>query len=88
MIERPEYIEKLKRYKDKNLIKVITGIRRCGKTVLLFELYKKYLIETGIKEDHIICVNLENVTNEGLRSPKNFMIILSLNVLTAQSIMS
>lgn len=70
MIERPEYIEKLKRYKDKNLIKVITGIRRCGKTVLLFELYKKYLIETGIDEGHIICVNLENVKNEWLRSSK------------------
>ena len=70
MIERPEYIEKLKRYKDKNLIKVVTGIRRCGKTVLLFELYKNYLISIGVQEDHIICVNLENVKSESLRKPK------------------
>lgn len=70
MIDRPEYIEKLKRYKDKKLIKVITGIRRCGKTVLLFELYKKYLKESGVNENHIISINLENVNNENLRNPK------------------
>ena len=57
MIERPEY---LKKFKDKDLIKVITGIRRCGKSTLL-EIYKKYLIETGISKEQIISLNLEDL---------------------------
>lgn len=59
MIERSEYLEELKRWKDKDLIKVITGIRRCGKSTL-FELFIKYLKQVGIKEDHIISLNLES----------------------------
>ena len=57
MIERPSYLEKLKRYKDKDLIKVITGVRRCGKSVLLFDIFYQYLMENGIEENHIIRVN-------------------------------
>ena len=49
MIERPEYLKELKKFKDKDLIKVVTGIRRCGKSTLL-EIFKKYLIETGIEK--------------------------------------
>lgn len=67
MIERPSYLEKLKRYKDKNLIKVITGVRRCGKSVLLFDIFYQYLMENGIEENHIIRVNLENEENKHLR---------------------
>lgn len=59
MIERKEYIEKLKSFKDKKLIKVITGIRRCGKSTL-FELYIDYLKKEGIKENQIIKINLED----------------------------
>ena len=59
MIERTEYLEELKKWKDKDLIKVITGIRRCGKSTL-FELYIKYLKEIGISDDHIISINLES----------------------------
>lgn len=59
MIERSEYLEELKRWKDKDLIKVITGIRRCGKSTL-FELFIKYLKQVGIKEGHIISLNLES----------------------------
>ena len=58
MIERTEYLEQLKRFKNKNLIKVITGIRRCGKSTL-FELFINYLKKTGIKDDQIIKINLE-----------------------------
>lgn len=58
MIERYEYLEELKKWKDKDLIKVITGIRRCGKSTL-FELYIDYLKKCGIKDDHIISINLE-----------------------------
>lgn len=60
MIERPEYLNELKKFKDKDLIKVVTGIRRCGKSTLL-EIFKKYLIETGIEEEQIISINLEDL---------------------------
>lgn len=63
MIERNQYLEQLKQWKDKDLIKVITGIRRCGKSTL-FQLFIDYLTSIGIKEDHIILINLENPTYE------------------------
>ena len=59
MIERNEYLEALKNWKDKDLIKVVTGIRRCGKSTL-FELFIDYLKKIGVKEDHIISLNLES----------------------------
>ena len=60
MIERTEYLEKLKRFKDIDLIKVVTGIRRCGKSTL-FDLFIKYLKSIGIKDEQIIKINLEDV---------------------------
>lgn len=51
------------------MIKVITGMRRCGKSYLLFTLFKNYLIKQGVKDDHIIGVNLENRLNKSLRDP-------------------
>ena len=60
MIERSEYLNLLTRFKDKNLIKVITGVRRCGKSTLL-EIYKEYLLNNGVKEDQIISINLEDL---------------------------
>ena len=59
MIERKEYLDKLKNFKDKDLIKVVTGIRRCGKSTL-FELYINYLKENGVKDNQIIKINLED----------------------------
>lgn len=59
MIERAEYLEQLKNFKDKDLIKVVTGIRRCGKSTL-FELFINYLKETGINDNQIIKINLED----------------------------
>ncbi|MBO4460014.1 MAG: ATP-binding protein [Clostridiales bacterium] len=67
-IERPLYIKTLDRYKDKDLIKVVTGVRRSGKSVLLFELFYQHLIKTGVPRDNIIRINLENEENRGLRS--------------------
>ncbi len=60
MIERIEYLDQLKRFKDKDLIKVVTGIRRCGKSTL-FDLFIDYLKENGIKDNQIIKINLEDV---------------------------
>ena len=59
VIERNDYLDELKKWKDKDLIKVITGIRRCGKSTL-FELYINYLRKIGIPDDHIISLNLES----------------------------
>mgnify|MGYP000195348256 CR=1 FL=1 len=59
MIERNDYLDELKKWKDKDLIKVITGIRRCGKSTL-FELYINYLRKIGIPDNHIISLNLES----------------------------
>lgn len=59
LIKRKEYLDFLIKLKDKNIIKVVTGIRRCGKSTL-FELYKKYLLENGVKDEQIISLNFEN----------------------------
>ena len=67
MIERPEYINELKKFKDKNLIKVVTGIRRCGKSTIL-EMFKKYLIENGIEKEQIISINLEDLRYNFIRN--------------------
>ena len=59
MVERKEYLEELKRWKEKDLIKVVTGIRRCGKSTL-FNLFIDYLKNSGISEKQIIKINLED----------------------------
>lgn len=59
MIKRENYLNELKSFKEKDLIKVVTGIRRCGKSTL-FELYINYLKQIGVKDDHIISLNLES----------------------------
>lgn len=60
MIERNSYISELIDFRDKQLIKIITGIRRCGKSTL-FDLYQDYLLETGIEPEQIISINLEDL---------------------------
>ncbi|MBP3506125.1 MAG: ATP-binding protein [Lachnospiraceae bacterium] len=69
-INRDSYLEQLKIRKDNGMIKVITGIRRCGKSFLLFVLFKKYLLESGVDNDHIIEIALDGIENEELRDPK------------------
>lgn len=69
-IKREAYLEQLKVRKDNGMIKVITGIRRCGKSFLLFVLYKKYLLENGVDQEHIIEIALDGIENEELRDPK------------------
>ena len=66
-INRQKYLDKLISQKDKDIVKVITGIRRCGKSVLLFNIYYDYLLNIGVKKENIIKINLETKRNEGLR---------------------
>lgn len=65
MIQRPEYLNKLIAFKDKQLIKVITGIRRCGKSTLL-EFYQEYLKEHDTADEQIISINFEDLDYEEL----------------------
>lgn len=69
-IKRDAYLEQLKIRKDNEMIKIITGIRRCGKSFLLFVLFKKYLLEIGVDSEHIIEIALDGIENEELRDPK------------------
>jgi len=68
-IKRDLYLNKLIRHKHNGMIKVITGIRRCGKSYLLFELFYKHLLSIGIKEDHIIRIALDDRRNKKYRDP-------------------
>ena len=69
-IKRDNYLNELKIRRDNGMIKVITGIRRCGKSYLLFVLFKKYLLESGVDGKHIIEIALDGIENEELRDPK------------------
>lgn len=68
-IKRDTYLEKLIRKKKNGLIKIITGIRRCGKSYLLFRLFHDHLVASGVPEDHIIEVALDDRSNKALRDP-------------------
>ncbi len=70
MVERKEYLEDLISFRDKNLIKVVTGIRRCGKSTM-FELYQEYLLKSGVNPEQIIAVNLEDGDYRNIRSAEN-----------------
>jgi len=68
-IIRKQYIERLKAYKDKHIIKVITGIRRCGKSTLMV-MFKDWLLKNGVFENQIIFLNFEDFDNIELLEPK------------------
>lgn len=69
MIERNVYLNKLIKSKENGFPKVITGIRRCGKSYLLKEIYKKYLLENGVKETNILILELDEEENSKYRDP-------------------
>ena len=69
-IERNLYLNKIINRRENGLIKVITGIRRCGKSYLLDPLFKNYLLADGVKEDHIIKLELDRVENEKYRNSR------------------
>ena len=65
LIERTEYLEWLKRWREQQIIKVVSGVRRCGKSTL-FEIYKNWLISDGVEKNQIISINLEDIEFENL----------------------
>lgn len=71
MIKRDKYLAELVSLQGNGMIKVITGMRRCGKSYLLFEIFVSYLAQRGVASDHIIKVDLEDFKNRELRNPEN-----------------
>ncbi len=69
IIHRDQYLNLLIAKKDNGRVKIITGIRRCGKSYLLFELYKQYLLDNGISDENIIELQLDEVDNARYRNP-------------------
>ena len=69
-IRRDNYLKQLIERKNNGMVKVVTGIRRCGKSYLLFTLFKRYLLENGVASDHVIEIALDGIEDEELRDPK------------------
>ncbi|WP_314403184.1 ATP-binding protein [uncultured Granulicatella sp.] len=68
-VQRPRYLNQLIDKKDNGRVKIITGIRRCGKSYLLFELYRKYLLSSEVSENQIIMIALDSLKNIKYRNP-------------------
>lgn len=69
-IPREEYLERLRNLKHKKLIKIVTGIRRCGKSTVL-EMFRDELLDNGVEENQIIFINFEDYENKSLRNPES-----------------
>ena len=69
MIKRDDYLKKLISKQNNGMVKIITGIRRCGKSYLLFNIFRNYLLENGIMENHIISLALDEIKNQKYRNP-------------------
>lgn len=77
MIERIEYIKRLDSRRWNVLVKIITGIRRCGKLVLLFNLFYQHLINNGVNPEHIIQIKLDERTDAKFRNPNTLCDFIS-----------
>ncbi|HOE06786.1 MAG: ATP-binding protein [Bacilli bacterium] len=72
-INRDKYLTELISRKNTSLIKIVTGIRRCGKSYLLKEIYYDYLLSVGVKKENIIVISLDTIENENLLNPHNLL---------------
>ena len=68
LVQREEYLNKLIAFRDKQIIKVITGVRRCGKSTLM-EMFQTYLLEQGVQQEQLIAINFEDYDFHELRNP-------------------
>ena len=68
-IKRDSYLQQLISYRYDGLVKVITGIRRCGKSYLLRNIYKEFLLQDGVKEEQIIVIELDLAKDNKYRNP-------------------
>ena len=80
IIKRDLYLNKLIRSRHNGMIKVITGIRRCGKSYLLFNLFADYLKSQGIDDEHIVKIDLEDRRNKRLRNPDALLEYIDIHI--------
>lgn len=73
IIQRKKYLDMLISGEGNNLVKIVTGVRRCGKSFLLFKLFRNYLTEKGVDEQHIIELFLDDLRNKKLRNPETLL---------------
>ena len=79
-IKRDFYLQQLVDGKQNGLIKIVTGIRRCGKSFLLFKLFRQYLLDVGVDSDHIIQIALDDIENANLREPLSLYKCIKANM--------
>ena len=84
-IERNYYLNKLITKKENHLIKIVTGIRRCGKSYLLDPIFKNYLLDNGVDEKHIIKLELDSIENEEYTNPKKLYKYVMNKVIDAKT---
>lgn len=80
IIERPLYLKQLIALRHNGMIKIVTGIRRCGKSFLLSTIYAGWLKEQGVADHHIININLEDRRNKALRDPDNLLAFIDSKI--------
>ena len=68
ILQRTKYLERIRKYYESNLIKVLTGVRRCGKSILLNQIRDEILAKKEIDESHVISLNFEDVAYDSSRS--------------------
>lgn len=83
-IKRNSYLKQLISGKQNGLIKIVTGIRRCGKSYLLFKIFRNHLLEQGVTPDHIIFLALDDILNEEYCDPKKLVLYIKENIKDSQ----
>ena len=83
-IKRNSYLKQLISGKQNGLIKIVTGIRRCGKSYLLFKIFRNHLLEQGVTPDHIISLALDDILNEEYCDPKKLVLYIKENIKYSQ----
>ena len=84
LFRRHSYLQELISAEGNGMIKIITGIRRCGKSFLLFNIFYNHLLSQGVQEDHIIQVNLEDRRNKRLRNPDTLLEYIDSRMIDSQ----
>lgn len=83
-IKRNSYLKQLISGKQNGLTKIVTGIRRCGKSYLLFKIFRNHLLEQGVTPDHIISLALDDILNEEYCDPKKLVLYIKENIKDSQ----
>lgn len=81
LIHRDHYLRRLIARRHNGMVKVITGIRRSGKSFLLFEIFKQYLLDQGIASDHILGLQLDRFEDRRYRDPEELMTYLNERII-------